>query len=207
MKFIVNTLILFLLTACSEVHLDQSESEKETFTVDNELMTDRDSTLSDLTEIPEFYKIIETPSVSIDSSGNSNILCGDANYWSIVSHGKQAVPFLLDKLKSAKQVNAIPPCHGLALTEGGLAFILIDEILNVPYFSVLQMQFDVFDLNCMFPSGLIEYVMSTPEETHHKIASWYLNSAHQYEVVVIKNEERTECQTTFGITTKLVAKE
>jgi len=56
MKLILTSLIFFLLTSCVEEHPDQSIREDETSTFDSESNADKDSTLSNVAEIPAFYK-------------------------------------------------------------------------------------------------------------------------------------------------------
>lgn len=40
------------------------------------------------------------------------------------------------------------------LVKGDIAFLIIDEVDNIPLFSVFDIQFDVFDNNCKYPNGL-----------------------------------------------------
>ncbi len=40
------------------------------------------------------------------------------------------------------------------LVKGDIAFLIIDEVDNIPFFSVFHVQWDVFNNNCKYPDGL-----------------------------------------------------
>jgi len=68
--------------------------------------------------------------------------------------------YLLNKVKYIKLIedttNTDAYICGLRknLVKGDIAFLIIDEVDNIPLFSVFDIQFDVFDNNCKYPNGL-----------------------------------------------------
>lgn len=44
------------------------------------------------------------------------------------------------------------------LSIGELSFLLIDQIMKIPYFDVFGVQFDVYRFGCQTPVGLLDYV-------------------------------------------------
>lgn len=49
------------------------------------------------------------------------------------------------------------------LSKGGFAFLLLDELEEIPYFDLFQIQFDSYELDCKYPNGLLDFVERKPK--------------------------------------------
>lgn len=60
------------------------------------------------------------------------------------------------------------------LLVGDISFLLIDKIKMVPYFKVLGVQWDTYDMDCPYPFGLLDYINSHRDEVRKKVKSYIL---------------------------------
>lgn len=211
----INKLLwILLLISCSESNHDLSIKDPQLLVLQDDSISENDSVnadilsekeeLSDLKEIPEFYKISSIVSNIYDESSKTfSQSCGDKEYWEIVKMGENAIPFLISKLNSSVKTTIPVPCSDSLLTEGCLAFILIDEILSIPYFIVFHMQFDSFDWSCDFPHGLLDYVMENPDNTQTKISDWYEQNSNRITKKKMREANQTTCEKENGVKFRL----
>ena len=108
-------------------------------------------------------------------SDSASLRWGDSLYREIVKLGEAAVPYLIDKVRDETKTDIRVPCRNSVLTQGAVAFMLLDDILDIPYFQVFEVQWDVFDPPCDFgyPMGLPEYISAHPQEASAKLKRWY----------------------------------
>lgn len=201
-----------LLIGCSEPKYNESEvqnniskdisiSEVDEKAIDSNTIKTEQITL---TEIPEFTKISTIPTSTWNEESKKFIWnCSDTEYWNIIKMGESAIPFLISKLKSKTKTAIQVPCWDYPLTEGGLAYILIDEMISIPVFSIFGMQFDSFKFGCPYPSGLLNYMMGDPKNTHKTISLWYnQNKKHIHEIKLL-DEDKTDCEKEFDVNSRL----
>jgi hypothetical protein len=195
-------LFLLLLSCSTERNSRSSQGTADSSSEIDQIDSKEDSVIEvDISSIPLFYEVSELPKQYFNGDSSAIVNeCGDAAYWSIVKLGKDAVPFLVSKIESASLTSVKHPCFDEMITEGVLAFILLEEILNIPYFVVFEMQYDVLEMNCKFPSGLLEDVRGRPEFFHDKLSSWYEKEKNNYQLVEVEEEDRSDCQIEFDVT-------
>lgn len=201
-------LVITLSSSCKETHkqidLSQGNSIAQTDSITSD--TNQHSTHHlTITEIPEFALVSTIESSTYDEASDTYLRnCGDQEYWSIIKMGESAIPFLISKLKSTTKTTISIPCEESTITEGGLAFILIDNIIGIPCFSIFQIQFDSFEMGCDYPSYLLNYMMGNPERTHEKISNWYDQNKKQIREVKLLDIDKTDCQKEFNINTNFL---
>lgn len=55
---------------------------------------------------------------------------------------------------------------------GDFAFLLADRIVNFPYLDLFHVQWDTFEMGCIYPDGLLDYVGKHRIEIQQKIAEY-----------------------------------
>jgi hypothetical protein len=142
---------------------------------------------------------------SINLINADSIDCNTAIYWRIVAKGKEAIPFLFDKLMDSAITNVQHPCKMKTLTAGDIAFLALNQIADFPAFVVLKIQFDVFSHNekgklCW---SLYDFVFTNASkkyiQQHYK--DWWEKEQKSYKEVKLKSDELQDClKKTYGIT-------
>ncbi len=168
MGILIPLLVVFLWACSGDTHTSRKtediEGERETDTV-------RPPSAAVLVERIGEIRQVANPVKSDSASLNR----GDSLYREIVKLGEAAVPYLINKVSDNTKTTIRIPCRDSVLTQGAVAFMLLDEILDIPYFQVFEVQWDVFDLPCDFgyPMGLPEYISAHPQEASAKLKHWY----------------------------------
>ncbi|NOQ73404.1 MAG: hypothetical protein GQ574_15470 [Crocinitomix sp.] len=60
------------------------------------------------------------------------------------------------------------------ITNGVMAFVLLDYFEDIPYYLVFQLQFDAYG-DCRYPHGLIPYIAREKEEVVEKLHFYFQN--------------------------------
>ena len=55
---------------------------------------------------------------------------------------------------------------------GDFAFLLADRIVNFPYLDLFHVQWDTFEMGCIYPDGLLDYVGKHRIEIQQRIAEY-----------------------------------
>lgn len=131
--------------------------------------------------------------------------CGDSLFWKIAALGKDAIPYLIEKIKDSTQTNIVIPCSESKLTVGTIAFVILDKIIGIPGFLVFHRQFDCFTNDCNFgyAHGELEYIGGFPTDAHDKLLAWYKEYGSRIKEKVLKPADQNDCQRQFGIDTVL----
>ena len=127
--------------------------------------------------------------------------CGDSLYWEIVQLGQDAIPYLITKVQDSTMTDIQIPCREINLTVGTIAFIALNNIIDIPNIIVFECQCDVFMMNCDFeyPIGLLEYINKNPQEVHEKLMKWYEKYGKTIKKKKLKKSEQNVCQKKHGI--------
>src|SRR5258705_13993762 len=64
--------------------------------------------------------------------------CSASIYWRIVAKGKEAIPYLFEKLLDSTTTKVQHPCKMKTLSVGDIAFLALNQIADFPAFVVLQ---------------------------------------------------------------------
>ncbi len=134
--------------------------------------------------------------------------CGDSIYWEIVQLGEEAIPHLISIIQDTTKTDIKIPCQEGNLTIGTVAFMILDDIISIPYFSVFGIRWDVFEMNCNFgyPIGLLEYINTYPQTVNKKLTEWYDKYGNKIKNKKLQSTEQNDCQKAFGIDYKLRVK-
>jgi|TARA_B110000261_G_C12969627_1_gene311949 hypothetical protein len=135
------------------------------------------------------FKNLENTTKDIDTT----IHCGDSAYWELIKMQKGIIPILINKITDRSKTNIPIPCSKDSLTIGGLAFLILEQIINIPNAQVTQMQWCVVRSDCGFnsTSGFISYVQSNPVKFQNQLKKWYLEMGSKIEI--IQQNEYSEC--------------
>ena len=195
---------LFILTAClnrqstpnDKIEAESIRPSTETVATGNKLV-DR---INEIKNLP--YRTLKFKGTEIDSISWN---CGDSLYWQIVALGKEAIPHLIKKIQDNSKTDVKIPCRESKLTVGTIAFMILDDIVSIPYFLVFETQWDVLDTNCDFerPVGLLEYINGHQKEAYEKLSRWYNKYRQNIKTDLLKHADQTDCQKKYGINYKL----
>ena len=153
-------------------------------------------------KVDRIHEITELPIRSVNGETmDVSWACGDELFWEIVAEGQEVIPYLIAKVKDITPTNIQIPCQDNSITEGVIAFMLLDEIVPIMLMQVFSMQFDVFDLHCDFgyPANFLDFVIADQNYISNRLTSHLLQGQAKLESNEIPLELRTECQQAFGI--------
>jgi hypothetical protein len=153
------------------------------------------SKISEIRELP-FRHTEMTKDWKIVSTADS---CGDPLYWKIAGMGKAIVPALINKVLDSTKSGIKIRCSGEFLNNGTIAFMILDEITNVPYALAFNTQLCTFTINCNFgyPDFVLQMVNEQPAKVHTDLVNWYLKYEQDFRRTAI--EERTDCEKKYNI--------
>lgn len=145
--------------------------------------------------------------ISSDTSEIDSIVwtCGDSIYWEIVRLGENVIPSLVAKIVDTTITDIIIPCREDKLSIGAIAFIILDEIVSIPYYLVFGVQWCVYEMDCNFgfPEGLLEFIIEHPQEAYDNLVKWLNMYGNLIQTELLNDTNQTECQKQFGIKHKL----
>lgn len=172
------------------------------YALQSDANTEADSLFSLIQQIKYIRNIphvIQTPGDSGEIV--TTTICGDSLFWIIAQKGKEAIPWLIFMTQNADKTNIQIPCSNDSLSVGAIAFIILDKIMPIPYFSVYKIQWDVLTLNCAFgyPEELLEFVSSEPNHAYLGLLNWYYERSDEIISIPINPDARTECQLKYQI--------
>lgn len=210
MRILHTLIVLILITSCSSM----KKNSEQTIIVENyeiksepALLIDSHAIENDLIHrINEIKKIpFKTTSFKNNKLDSIDKNCGDSLYWDIVKLGEAAIPQLISKIQDETKTSIQVQCRDTNLNVGTVAFMILDEIIAIPYFLVFQTQWDVLNVNCDYgyPIGLLEYVNTYPQEAQEKLTKWYQKYGKKIKKEKLSLPNQNECQKAFGIDYKL----
>lgn len=93
-------------------------------------------------------------------------------YWKVVATGKDAIPFLIDKLDDTTNTQISLTCKRTNVKFGDICYEALTEIFNIPLFYVTQMQFDFIDqYGCQ--QGVLTYLDNNRQKFKAQILAYY----------------------------------
>lgn len=124
---------------------------------------------------------------------NSEFLNCDSDYWKIIAYQKIAIPYLIEKLNDEHITNAKYNCKTENLKVGDIAYLALNEILNIPLFEVTNVQFDWFENNgCR--GGLFNYIENNRNKFKEQVDQYYLKNKLKLKFVKFKKRDLTKCR-------------
>ena len=131
--------------------------------------------------------------------------CNADLYWRIVAKGKDAIPFLIDKLTDTTQTNIKYHCKKMKLNVGEVAQFALTEIAYFPAFLVTKLQFDLIIVDetgqgCWSFYDFL-FINSNKPRYQKSVREWYNKEKAKYKATNISEEQQTECQKKFGVDT------
>lgn len=159
--------------------------------------------------IDQIKEITNVPNRTLTFNGNDieSIVwnCGDSVYWKIIRLSKDAIPYLLEKMKDSSITHIVIPCRTNKLRVGTIAYMILNEIIDIPQIEIFG-QYDTFEINCDFgfSQGLLKYINNNLQKTSNRLNEWYANAAPKIKKQSIGLSNQTECQKRYGINYKLI---
>ena len=131
--------------------------------------------------------------------------CSATIYWRIVAQGKEAIPFLIDKLTDTTETNIKYHCKKTKLNVGEVSHFALTDIAYFPVFLVTKMQFDVIVLDetgreCWSFYDFL-FINSNKPQYQKNLREWYAKEKAKYKAEKISIKKQTECQQQYGIHT------
>ena len=105
--------------------------------------------------------------------------CNAKLFWEIVSKGKQAIPYLIERLDDSTLTNQSFHCKDSKLTVGDICYFAIDNIIELPEFYVFHIQFDVIDGDC-WPFYYYLFDNKSKTEIKKSVQKWYSRNKRKY---------------------------
>tara|TARA_B100000674_G_scaffold486779_1_gene495953 strand:+ start:570 stop:1163 length:594 start_codon:yes stop_codon:yes gene_type:complete len=126
------------------------------------------------------------------------IQCGDSTYWELTKMQKQIIPSLINNITNTSKTNIPIPCSKDTLTIGGLAFIILNNIISIPYAQVTKSQWCVIQPGCGFNgvAGFITYVQNQGQKFQGQLKTWY--SEREANIETFKHESPSECRIRYN---------
>jgi len=211
---ILHTLIfLTIITSCSNIKKNSEQIlNVENYEIKPESSLSIDSHLKENDLINRINEIKKIPFGTISFKNNKLDSkawnCSDSLYWDIVKLGEEAIPQLISKIQDETKTDIQIQCRDTNLTVGTVAFMILDDIISIPYFLVFQTQWDALYINCDFgyPIGLLEYINTYPQVAQEKLTKWYQKYGKKIKKKKLSSSNQNECQKAFNIDYKLKIK-
>jgi hypothetical protein len=131
--------------------------------------------------------------------------CSADIYWRIIAQGKNAIPFLIDKLTDTTQTNIKYHCKKIRLNVGEVAQFALTDIADFPAFLVTKIQFDLIIIDetgqgCWSFYDFL-FINSNKPRYQKSVREWYDKEKTKYKAESISYNKQTECQKKYGIDT------
>lgn len=91
--------------------------------------------------------------------------------WKIIAHKKDAIQILINKLDDTTLTRATENCKTTFLRVGDLAYLTLNKILALPFFSVTGVQCDVIKDECQV--GVFEYIETNRLKFKEQVQTYY----------------------------------
>jgi hypothetical protein len=96
--------------------------------------------------------------IEMDWDNVSSSFVENERYYSIKKQFQEFQSDLIQIINDTSLTEARSCSGSRNLSIGELSFLLIDQIIKIPYFDLFGVQFDVYRFGCETPVGLLEYV-------------------------------------------------
>jgi len=130
---------------------------------------------------------------------NDSLDCKAELYWRIISQGKKAIPFLIEKLTDTTKTNVSSRCKNSKLNVAEIAVHAITRIASFPMFRITNIQFDTFDERGCWSFYNYFYSNSNKIAFKKKIQNWYSKNKARFLLERIPKANLNQCQIKYGI--------
>jgi hypothetical protein len=114
-------------------------------------------------------------------------------YWRVVVTGKEAIPFLIEKLDDTTHTQILLTCKKSNVKFGDICYQALTEILNIPLFYVTQQQFDFIDqYGCQ--QGVLTYLDNNRQKFKSQILDYYNKYKTELKFVRYTKGYKDECK-------------
>ena len=119
-------------------------------------------------------------------------------YWRVVATGKDAIPFLIDKLDDTTHIQTSLTCKTTNVKLGDICFKALTEIFNIPLFYVTHQQFDYFDQNgCQ--QGVFTYLDNNRQKFKSQILAYYMKYKTKLKYIRYDKNYKNDCKKKYKI--------
>jgi hypothetical protein len=113
--------------------------------------------------------------------------------WRIVATKQDAIQILIDKLSDTTLTKATYKCTNTFLRVGDLAYLALDQILPLPFFSVTGMQCDVIENGCQV--GVFTYIETNRKKFNAQVQKYYDIKKNTMEWIQFDSNHLIPCRT------------
>jgi hypothetical protein len=114
-------------------------------------------------------------------------------YWRVVVRGKDAIPFLINKLDDTTLTKISLTCKKTNVKLGDIYYEALTEIFNIPLFYVTQQQFDFIDqYGCR--QGVFTYLDNNRQKFKSQILSYYNKYKTELKFIRYSKEYKNDCK-------------
>ena len=115
-------------------------------------------------------------------------------YWRVVQNGKDAIPFLIDKLDDTTHIQISLTCKKTNVKFGDICYEALTEILNIPLFYVTHQQFDFIDqYGCQ--QGVLTYLENNRQKFKSQILTYYDKYKADLKFTRYSKDYKNDCKT------------
>ena len=119
-------------------------------------------------------------------------------YWRVVAIGKEAIPFLIDKLDDTTHIQTSLTCKATNVKLGDICFEALTEILNIPLFYVTHQQFDFVDqYGCQ--QGVFNYLDNNRQTFKSQILAYYEKYKTKLKFIRYDNSYKNDCKKKYKV--------
>lgn len=114
-------------------------------------------------------------------------------FWRVAATGKDAIPFLIDKLEDTTQTQVSLTCKKTNVKFGDICYEVLTEILNIPLFYITEHQFDMIDqYGCQ--QGVYNYIDNNRQKFKSQILDYYDKYKLNLKFIYYDKEYKNECK-------------
>ena len=114
-------------------------------------------------------------------------------YWRVVATGKDAIPFLIDKLDDTTHTQISLTCKATNVKLGDICFEALTEIFNIPLFYVTHQQFDFIDqYGCQ--QGVFTYLDNNRQKFKSQILAYYDKYKTELKFIRYGKDYKNDCK-------------
>ena len=120
---------------------------------------------------PEVITIPFSDDISLQWDVASQQLLQNTDYQRY-QEDSEAITLLLNSITDTTNLKVMVCSKEKPLHKGDVAFLYLQETLNIPLFQCFYIQFDVFEKKCTYPSDLLNYVEEYRTEVQQKLRTY-----------------------------------
>lgn len=113
-------------------------------------------------------------------------------FWKIIASKEDAIPYLIDKMGDTTTTFAQYKCKTGYLKTGDIAYLALEHIIPLPFFSVTGMQMCIYENGCQ--SGVFEYIEKNREQFRIQVNGWYNKNKRKLKWVKVDVQNLNPCE-------------